>query len=295
MKAKRLIKKVFSLEKLIIFLLFCFLTAACLFIVVPLVWGLMNSFKTATEYTILENVIGLPENWTFENYIKVFQDMYIDVDGFKVTIPEMYLNSILYAVGGGFIQAFITCIVAYTIARIDKPFSKFLYAFVLMTSSLQIVGALPSEIQMSKALGLYDSMLGMYVMRAHFLNVYFLFFYANAKALPKTMLEAAEIDGASEWGIFFKVAFPQMRGIFLTVFLLYSIAAWNDYQATMVYLPSYPTISYGVYKFFMTTNNLTSAPRTITGCMFLLVPMLVLYITCNKRLLQNVRMGGIKE
>ena len=295
MKAKKLIKKIFSLEKVILAILFCFLASVCLFLIVPLIWGLITSFKTPVEYTVLENVIGLPENWTIENYLNVFKDMYIDVDGFKVTIPEMYLNSILYAVGGGFVQAFVTCIVAYTIARIDKPFSKFLYAFVLMVSSLQIVGALPSEIQMSKTLGLYDSMLGMYLMKCHFLNVYFLFFYANAKAIPKTMLEAAEIDGANEWQIFFKIGFPQMRGIFLTVFLLFAIAGWNDYQATMVYLPSYPTISYGVFKFFMTTNNLTSAPRTITGCMFLLVPMLVLYITCNKRLLQNVRTGGIKE
>ena len=295
MKANKLIKKTFSLEKLIILILFCFLTVASLFIIVPLIWGLMNSFKTANEYTILENVIGLPENWTLENYIKVFEDMYVDVDGFKVTIPEMYLNSILYAVGGAFIQTFVTCIVAYTIARINKPFSKFLYGFVLFTTSLQIVGALPSEIQLSKQLGIYDSMLGMYLMKSHFLGVYFLFFYARAKSLPNSMLEAAEIDGANEWTIYFKVAFPQMRGIFLTVFLLYAISAWNDYQVTMVYLPSYPTISFGVYKFFMTTNNLTSAPRTITGCMFLLVPMLILYITCNKRLMQNVSLGGIKE
>lgn len=290
--AKRKIKIGESVFKAIIFI---FLFVATTLIVVPLLWGVINSFKNVDEYQIFENVLGFPQKIVFENYAHVLKALVIDVDGYPVGIFEMYVNSIIFAIGGSLIQTFVTCAVAYTIAKYDKPFSKFLYFFVLAASSLQIVGALPSEIQVAKFLGIYDNLIGMFVMRCHFLNIYFLFFYAGAKGISKSLYEAAEIDGAGEYRVFFTIGLPMMRSVFLTVFLLFAIASWNDYQVPMVYLPSYPTISYGVYHFFVSTNNNTSVPNRLTGCMFLLLPMLLIYIIFNKKLLENVSMGGVKE
>lgn len=276
-------------------IIFAFLLLATTLIVVPLLWGVINSFKNVDEYQIFENVLGFPKKFVFENYESVLKNLIVDVDGYSVGIFEMYFYSIVYAIGGSLIQAFVTCAVAYTIAKYDKPFSRFLYFFVLAASSLQIVGALPSEIQVAKALGIYDNLIGMFLMRCHFLNIYFLFFYASAKTISKSLYEAAEIDGAGEFKVFFSIGLPQLKSVFLTVFLLFAIASWNDYQVPMVYLPSYPTISYGVYYFFVTTNNNTSVPRRLTGCMFLLLPMLLIYIVFNNELLENVSMGGVKE
>lgn len=282
-------------EIAVLSVIFIGLLLLVLTLIVPLLWAFMTTFKDPNEYLLFENVLGFPKKIIFGNYKNAFGELSVNVNGYDVGILEMYFYSIVYAFGGSLVQTFVTCIVAYTIAKFPKRFSKILYFFVLVTSSLQIVGSLPSEMQVARFLKIYDNIVLMYIMRCHFLNMYFLFFYASAKMLPKSLFEAAEIDGANEVYCFFKIGLPLMKSIFITVFLLFSIASWNDYQVPMMYLPSYPTISYGIYIFFVSTNTTTSVPKRMAGCMFLLVPMLVLYLIFNKRLLENVAMGGLKE
>lgn len=266
----------------------------CLF--TPLLWGVMTSFKAQTDFRI--NVIGLPKEWVW-NYSTVYEkfkiSIFTDAGTQMISMGEMFLNSILYAVGCAIASALIPCITAYLCACYDYFLSKVIYVVVIVTMVLPIVGSLPSEIRMAKALGVFDQFWGMWLLKANFLGMYFIVFYNQFKAFPKAYREAAWIDGAGNWKIMTKIMFPLARNTFMTVALIKFIEFWNDYQTPLVYLPTKPTISLGVYHMAYTTlNELSTIPMRTTAAVIALVPVLILFLCCHKRLLGNLTMGGIK-
>jgi multiple sugar transport system permease protein len=132
-------------------------------------------------------------------------------------------------------------------------------------------------------------------MRGNFLGMYFLIFYGGFKALPMAYSEAAKIDGAGNMDVLVKIILPLVKNTFFTIFILHFIAFWNDYNTPLVYMPSYPTIAYGLY--FVTNNSvngMSATPMRMAASMLMLIPILVLFLTFHKRLLGNLTVGGIK-
>ena len=88
-----------------------------------------------------------------------------------------------------------------------------------------------------------------------------------------------------------------VKGILFTVFLLNFVVLWNDYQMPLLYIPSHPTISYGVW--FTSQNNvseLSNIPSRLASSVLLLVPVLLVFIVFRKRIMgQDLTIGGSKE
>jgi ABC-type glycerol-3-phosphate transport system permease component len=266
----------------------------CLF--VPIIWGLITSFKGQADFRI--NVIGLPKEWIW-NYKQVFQQFVIpiftDSGTVHIGMGEMLTNSLLYAIGCAFFSTLIPCITSYLCARYDYFLSKVIYVIVIVTMILPIVGSLPSEIRVARAIGAYDHMWGMWLLKANFLGLYFIVFYNQFKSIPQAYAEAARIDGAGNWSILLKIMLPLARNTFLTVMLIRFIEFWNDYQTPLIYLSTKPTISLGVYHMAYTTlNELSTIPMRMTAAVIAMVPIMVLFLCCHKRLLGNLTVGGIK-
>ena len=266
----------------------------CLF--VPIIWGIITSFKGQADFRI--NVIGLPKEWVW-NYKQVYEQFVISVftdDGtVYIGMGEMLTNSLLYAVGCAFFSTLIPCITSYLCARYDYFLSKVIYVIVIVAMILPIVGSLPSEIRVARAIGAYDHIWGMWLMKANFLGIYFIVFYNQFKSVPQAYGEAARIDGAGNWSILLRIMLPLARNTFLTVMLIRFIEFWNDYQTPLVYLATKPTISLGVYHMAYTTlNELSTIPMRMTAAVIAMVPIMVLFLCCHKRLLGNLTIGGIK-
>jgi ABC-type glycerol-3-phosphate transport system permease component len=208
----------------------------------------------------------------------------------------MALYSVIYAGGCAFVQTLATCIVAYATARFDFKLSKIIYSTVLILMVLPIIGSLPSELQLTKNLGLYDTLFGPLVLKFNFIGMYYLVFYATFRGVPKAYTEAAKIDGASNMRIMTRIILPLIKNTFLTIMLINFVAYWNDYQTPLVYIPSYPTMAYGLYLYnFSTISEISDTPMKIAGCMIVFLPILIVFIIFQKRLMGNVSMGGIKE
>lgn len=266
----------------------------CLF--VPIIWGVFTSFKGQADFRI--NVIGLPKEWIW-NYGTVYEkfkvSIFTEAGTSYISMGEMLTNSALYAIGCAFFSTLIPCITSYCCARYNYFLSKVVYLIVIVTMVLQIVGSMPSEIRVTRALGLFDHIWGVWLLKANFLGMYFIVFYNHFKSMPKEYSEAAKIDGAGNWQILSKVMMPLAKNTFMTVFLIRFIEFWNDYQTPLVYLPTKPTISLGVYHMAYTTlNEMSTIPMRMTAAVIALVPILVLFLCCHKRLLGNLTMGGIK-
>ena len=167
---------------------------------------------------------------------------------------------------------------------------------VLITMIMPIVGSLPSEIHVLHSLGLYDRIIGIWIQRFSFLGFYFLVFYAVFKTVPHEFAEAAYVDGCSEWRVMISVMLPLARNTFFLVMLIRGIEFWNDYQAPMLYTPSWPTLALGVFGLTQTNlNEMNNVPMRMAGCFILVVPILILFIAFHNKLIGNLSMGGIKE
>lgn len=279
-------------------IIFIVLILYTLSLFLPSFWAFLTSFKGNIAY--LSDPLGFPKVWKWEN-IRVALDYYVvQVNaGGNITdiyIELMFLYSILYAVGSAFASAFVACITAYVTARFDFKFNKVIYAVVIVTMTLPIVGSLPSELQLLKALGLYNHIFGLWICKANFLGMYYLVFFAAFKSVPKDYFEAAYIDGASQLTVMFRIAFPLVRNTFLTIMLIKFVEFWNDYTVTITYMPSIPTVAFGLYEYSVSAKPaINNTPMRLAGCYILIVPVLAVFLIFRNRLMDNISMGGIKE
>lgn len=267
---------------------------------IPIVWALITTFKDYNIYRLatarkdVELMIGF-NNMTFENFALAWTEFKIPVLDGSVHVTEMFLNSILYAGGCALVNTMVPCVVAYLVARYDYGLGKIVYGIVLVTMAIPIVGSLPSEIAMVERLNLMDSVIGLYILKANFLGIYFLVFYAQFKAIPKDYTEAAEIDGASDMHIMLNIIFPIAIGTITTVILLNFIAYWNDYQIPMIYWESRPVVAYGMYYFVrVTTGKMGATPVKLAAMIIVAIPIIILFLIFNQKIMSNMSIGGVK-
>lgn len=280
-------------------ILFVALIIYAVSLVLPMFWAFITAAKSPSEYTLFGNVLGWPSAWTWDNYVTAYKYFYVEVyvapNTYYYDMLSQFGNSLLYSLGCAIAATLTPCITAYAIARYRYKFGKFVYALVIVAMALPIVGALPSEIQVVKALGLFDSYVGLYILKANFLSLYFLIFYAQFKNIPADYTEAAKIDGASNFRIMMQVIMPMVLGTIMTVLLLNFITYWNDYQTPMIYLPSHPVVAYGMFSFQNSlTNELANTPTKLAGIFIMTLPILLVFLLAHKKLMVSVDVGGIK-
>ena len=271
-------------------------------LILPIIWATYSAFNKPNDYFVFYTYkwqFPFPTDLTFENFrIALTEYVYrakMGTDYIDYTFIDMVGNSILYSLGCAFFYTLTPCLVAYCAARFKFKFSKIIYAFVIITMSLPIVGAMPSEIRMLKAIGLYNHFFGMFVLRMNFLSIYFLIFYAQFEMIPMTYSEAAKVDGASNFKIMTSIILPQSIPTTITVFLLSFITFWNDYQIPRFYLPSYPTVSLGLFLFtFNHPEQFDAIPIQLAALVGLTIPIVIIFALLNKYLKLNVATGGIK-
>ena len=290
-------KRKFMLSEIVLCVILVVYSAFMLYL---LYWGLLTSLKSNDDFLIEQNFFGLPTEWALENYEAVFNRLYVRVtrDGLGMQIGMIYqlLYTVLYAVGGGFLSSLAPFLVAYACMRFDYKFNGVLSTMVLIVMIVPIVGSSTSMLSLLTQLGIYDTFLGVYCEKFIFTSIYFLIYSGILKGLSKSFSEAATIDGANEFQIMMVINFPLIINVFMTVMLIYFIQYWNDYQTPLLYMPSHPTLAYGVYFLTnQTTGDLNITPRKMAGCMVLAVPILILFVAFKDKLMGNLSMGGVKE
>ena len=282
-------------------------------------WGFMTSLKSINDFSDPNrNVLGLPvfavskNEILLGNYIKVFKELKLNITNSYYTvfsstpirhtasnigIFDMLLNTLLYAGVGACLMAFVPATVGYMCAKYDYRFSRIVYSAALVIMIIPIVGATPSELSLMRALGLYDTFWGNWIQKFNFTGMYFFVFYAFFKSIPDTYREAAEIDGASQLVVMVKIMFPLAIKMISTVILIQFVFCWNDFQTINLYLPTHPTLAYGIWwmQSLGPKELRNNTPIRITTCMMLALPILIIFVVLKDKLMGNVSMGGLKE
>lgn len=240
-----------------------------------------------------------PEKLYFKNYVDAFT-------AFKVTtseqqpiyLLEMLINSIIFSGGCAIVTTIVPCLIAYLVSKYKEMwFNRVIYTTVIVAMILPIIGALPSEIQMAKALGLYNTRFGLIVMRASYLGMYFLIFHGTFNGLSDEYIEAATIDGASQMNVLLNIVLPLVKTTIFAVLLLNFISFWNEYQSPLIYMADFPTAAVGLFKFVYFPNTAGAASShtiQMAGCMILFIPIFVLFLCFKDIFMGNLTVGGIK-
>ena len=277
---------------------FIFLAVYAITLIFPAIWAFFTTLKTEEDFYY--NVFGLPKEWAFENYVTAFTRMSLTVNPTgtslqKIYVWQMFFNGVIYTVGCTFTSVLTPALVAYGCARYKSIAGRVLYAIVLLVMVLPIVGSMPSEMQIVRALGFYNNMLGMFIMKANFLGTNFLIFYAAFKGISQDYADAANIDGAGHWTTMIKIMWPLVISVFSTLILLALISFWNDSNTPLMYLPDVPNLALGLFKFNQSTDvTLINTPMKLTGCFIMFIPVLIIFIVFREKLLLNVGIGGLK-
>ncbi len=285
----------------------CIILAVLVFYCVLLfsfyVFGLFSAVNTRTVYN---HKIYFPDGsewkWAFDNFKKVFDSFVIDnqllADGTMgyANFFSMTINSFVFAGLAALSKCVAICLVAYATARFPYKFSKWVYTFVIVAMVIPIIGGTPSLIVIIRSLGLYEKLSSVVLNAFSFLGFYFLVVYSVMQALSKDYAEAAYLDGAGEWTVMTKIMIPLAMPTLSTIFLIVFIENWNSYGFILVFLKSYPTLSYGVFKMSLeNVNGMDHATMRMASALLVAIPVFILYMLFRNKIMKNVTMGGVKE
>lgn len=263
-----------------------------------LFWGLVTSVKSAWGFYI--DPIFFPkgkEMWQFSNYAAAFKNIRVQITNTETAgFFRMLVNSLLFAVGNAFLSVLTAALASYILAKYNRiRWVGALWAIVLITNYLPISSSTAANIKLLNDLGLFDSMLGNWLWSCGAFGAVFLMYYASWKGLSWGYAEAAFIDGAGHFRTMWQIMLPMTRTIFGVLFLMQFITLWNDYMTPLIYLPSFPTLSYGAWLLQYTTNYETADITVkIAGLLLIAFPVFVLFMCFKEKLMGSLTIGGLK-
>ena len=268
----------------IAFILFALLAASYLYV---LFWMLMSSLKTHTEVVL--DPFGLPETIQWHNYNDIFSKMKVG----NTTFFGMVLNSLYFSVCGGLLSMTFTSMLAYATTKYKFPGAGIYPAAVLFSITLPIYGTGGSAYKLYFDLNLLNSPLFILTSTGG-MTIYYLYFRAFYQNLSWSYAEAAMIDGANDFTIYFRVMLPQSMALFWSLFVLVWVAQWNDVNTSLLYLRKMPQLSVGLYLFEKDMIYDASKHLLYAGCTIACIPPLLLFVFCNRIMTSNISVGGLK-
>lgn len=279
------IKSVVKTRKTVAFII---LFITCILWVLPIVWGISTSLKTAED--IAQNPIGLlPKQITFGHYIELFTKP-------DTPIMKWMLNSAIIAFIHTFLYLVIASLAAYAFGILRFKGRDKIFWIILSTSMIPAVINLVPLLTMMIDLNWFGRWLavifpglggvfGMFLLRQFFLGI------------PKELIEAAKIDGLGNVGIFTKIVLPLSKSALLVTGLFSFMGNWNDYLWPQVSLMSADvkmlTLPVGLSKISGTYNydyGLTMAAAIIS-----IIPVIIVYAFTQDKIIEGVSRTGIKS
>lgn len=263
-------------------------------------WGIVQSFKDPINFWF--DAVGFPQKkyggWKFSNYTLAFQKVQIYVSsGRWVKLPEMLYNTLFYCIVYGLVSVIGPMMTSYVYAKYHKrcPWVKIVWVIVLINLYVPLSASLGASIRLAMQMRYYDNLYYFIIAATSGFNANFLIYYATWKGLSWEFAEAAMMDGANPWKIFFKIMFPMSINIFVVLLVTQIIAYWSDYQTPMVFLPSHPTLAYGVYEFQQSfESGASEVPVKIAALVTVAIPIFVLFMVFRKQMMTSLTVGGLK-
>jgi raffinose/stachyose/melibiose transport system permease protein len=273
---QRYTKKTFVLEIIGIALGIIFL--------IPFYFVLINSFKSFAE--ILIDAAAWPKEFLFSNYVKVW-----DILNF----PRAFWNSLVITVISITGIVVITSMAAWKMVRTPGKFSKILFIFFVSAMVIPFQTVMIPLMKLGGLLGLTNSIPGLIIMYFGFGVPLSLFLYHGfVKTIPYEIEEAARIDGCSQFGVFWRIVFPLLKPITVTVVILNTLWIWNDYLLPLLVLQDAElrTIPLAASAFFAQYTK--QWDMGLAALVLGVTPIIIFFLFLQKHIIKGISSGSIK-
>ena len=289
-------RNVKSVSKKITFAVaFFFFSAYSAFILYFFVFAVLMAIKPSAQAFTMDQMSGrlfsFPDQPTLQNFILAFEQFSIGEHSYA----EMIFHSVWRSFGGTFLGWFFTAMVTYILVFYKNKLTNFIYLMGFFLSMLPLYGAGPAEYKLYTQLQLINNPL-ILITNITLYGANFFYLYAFWKSLSWEYAEAAYIDGAGNYGVFFRIMFPLAVPSMMALFVMALIASWNNYEGTLLYMTDYPNLSYALYAYENETkyNSQLGKPGYFAGLLVAILPILVLFLIFQNTIMEMVYLGGLK-
>ena len=260
-----------------------FLILVALIQLFPLYWMFSFSLKDNKEI-FGANPMGLPQSWQWSNYSKIFT---------AGNMGLYLLNSVIVTASTIVLTLLLSAMATYAIVRMKWKLSKLVYNVFLIGMMLSVQAVmLPLYINLQPILSTHWALILPYV--AFAMPQAILLMVGSLEALPKEMEEAAFIDGASIYRLFYVIILPMLAPILSTVAILTFLSSWNEYMLALVFISTdkLKTVTVGVNDMvgkYSTKWGVVGAGLTVAT-----MPTLIMYALLSKNITNSLAMGAVK-
>ena len=266
-------------------LIYVFLTLGLSFTLLPFIMMILSSFKTNVEVLRVPPTF-LPENFTLENYIKIFNDP-------KLPLLRFYGNSAFVAILNVVSTLFTSSLIGYMFAKFEFPGKRLLFVWFLTMMMIPTqITMIPSYLILAK-LGLINSLWGLVIFSA--VDAFGIFMMRQfCETLPNELLDAARIDGASEWQIYWRVVLPQLGAPLATLGILGFMHSWNAYLWPMIVLQKIEVRTLPIILTWFNSTHTGQGALVMAATVLIILPILIVFLFFQRWIVQGFTMSGFK-
>ncbi len=251
---------------------------------IPVLWMIMNAFKSEKEYAI--NPFGLPKEWNWENFLYAWK---------SADLSTFFINSILITVISTILTVLIGALTSYFVSRFEFKVLKWVKALFLLGMLIPIHATLIPVFLMMTNVGLFDtrwSLILPYI--AFHLPITVFILSGFMTTFPKDIEESAVLDGCGIYRIFWSIILPMTLPAIATVTILNFIYNWNEFLFALVLIndQALKTLPLGLNNFVgKETAQYTYQMAALT---LALLPTIIVYLFMEKQLVNGMTAGAVK-
>lgn len=249
----------------------------------PFLYMLSTSLKSQGDF--FEKPFSLFSSFEFANYASVFE----------MGISRYFLNSIMVSVAAVVIVMLIAALASYPLSRMNFKFNRPLFLLFIAGMMLPIHATLIPVFKLSQSMGIYDTLwalLGPYIAFSLPISIFILTQFMQE--IPKSLEEAAKIDGCTHFGIFWRVILPMLTPALMTVFIYNFLHLWNEFIFALVLIssPENRTIPLGLQDFYGEFS--VNIPGLMAALTIFSLPVLVVYFFSQEKVVKGLAGGSVK-
>jgi ABC-type glycerol-3-phosphate transport system permease component len=264
---------------------YIFLTLGLSFTLLPFIMMIMSSLKTNTEVLRVPPTF-FPESPTFNNYLTIFNDP---------TLPllRFYANSAFVAIFNVSTTLFTSALIGYLFAKFEFPGKRVLFGwFLTMMMIPSHITMIPSFLILAK-LHLINSLWGLIIFSA--VDAFGIFMMRQfCETLPNELMDAARIDGASEWQIFLRVILPQLSAPLATLGILGFMGNWNAYLWPMIVLQKIEVRTLPIILTWYNSTHTGQGGLIMAATVLIVLPILLVLAYFQRWIVKGFVTSGFK-
>jgi ABC-type glycerol-3-phosphate transport system permease component len=270
------------LERLLLYLV---LFVAVVLTGAPYVYMITSSFKLNGEIFNYP-LTFIPQSPTLENYVRL-------LSGTDIPYVRQFSNSLFVAITQTLLTLLVASMVGWGFAKFEFFGKQPLFLFLLATLTFPFQVTLVPLFLLMLRVGWLDSYLAIILPGA--VSAFGVFFMRQTLlAIPDDLLDAARIDGASEWGIYWRIGLPLARGALSVLAVLVFLNAWNDYLWPLIVLRSAERFTYPVGLATLVGLYKIEYGMILAGAFLATIPIVLIFVAGRNQILSNITLGAVK-